>query len=147
MKTNKYLLYFVLSPLVLSLASCEPKAIDAEHAFVQETSLDQILADENPEGYQIYTLNDFLDAFMTEEGSYVSDTTPYRERSHDATHGLYLYSVDTLPTAGKGIYIRGRVTTDDYAGNFYKSIVIQQIVNGQQQNLRIGVDLGSSGGM
>ncbi len=147
MKTNKYLLYFVLSPLVLSLASCEPKAIDAEHAFVQETSLDQILADENPEGYQIYTLNEFLDAFMTEEGSYASDTTPYRERSHDAVHGLYLYSVDTLPSAGKGIYIRGRVTTDDYAGNFYKSIVIQQIVNGQQQNLRIGVDLGSSGGM
>lgn len=147
MKTFKNSLYLVLGTLVLSLASCEPKAIDAEHAFVQESSLAQILADENPEGYKIYTLNEFLDAFMTEAGSYASDTTPYRERSYDATHQLYLYSVDTLPSAGQGIYIRGRVTTDDYAGNFYKSIVIQQIVDGKQQNLRIGVDLGSSGGM
>lgn len=147
MKTNKYILYFVLSPLVLSLASCEPKAIDAEHAFVQETSLDQILADENPEGYQIYTLNEFLDAFMTEEGSYASDTTPYRERSYNSASGVYLYSLDTLRTGGQGIYIRGRISTDDYAGNFYKSIVIQQIVEGKQQNLRISVDLGSAGGM
>ena len=55
--------------------------------------------------------------------------------------------MDTIPSFGKGIYIRGRVTTDDYAGNFYKAMVIQQVVDGEQQNLRISLDLGSSGGM
>ncbi|MBO4690128.1 MAG: hypothetical protein J5621_04570 [Paludibacteraceae bacterium] len=147
MKTSKYILYFVLCPIALIWASCEPKALNEEDVFVSEESLAQILEKENPEGYDIYNLNDFLDTFMTEEGTYHNDTTPYRERSYDAAHGIYLYSVDTIRTSGRGIYIRGRITTDDYAGNFYKSMVIQQIVGGEQQNLRISVDLGSSHGM
>lgn len=147
MKTLKYSLYFVLCTFVLFLASCEPRGLKPDDVFVAEGSLDEILAAENPEGYQIYNLNDFLDTFMTEQGNFASDTCPYRDRSYDATHNLYLYSVDTLPTNGRGIYIRGRISTDDYAGNFYKSMVIQQIVEGKQQNLRISVDLGSAGGM
>ena len=147
MKTRKYILYFVLCPFVLFMASCEPRGLNEDDVFVQEGSLDEVLRAENPDGYQIYDLNEFLDTFMTEQGSFASDTCPYRERSYDATHDLYLYSIDTLPTNGKGIYIRGRITTDDYAGNFYKAMVIQQIVNGEQQNLRISVDLGSSAGM
>ena len=147
MKTLKYSLYFVLCTFVLFLASCEPRGLKQDDVFVAEGSLDEILAAENPEGYQIYNLNDFLDTFMTEQGNFASDTCPYRDRSYDATHNLYLYSVDTLPTNGRGIYIRGRISTDDYAGNFYKSMVIQQIVEGKQQNLRISVDLGSAGGM
>ena len=147
MKTLKYSLYFVLCCFVLLFAACEPKGLKQEDVFIQEGALEEMLAAENPEGYKIYALNEFLDTFMTEQGNFASDTCPYRERSYDAAHDLYLYSVDTLPTNGKGIYIRGRVTTDDYAGNFYKSLVIQQIVDGQQQNLRISVDLGSGGGM
>lgn len=147
MKTSKYLSYIVLCPLVLFMASCEPQPLEEKDVFTSEDALAQELADENPEGYTIYNLNDFLDTFMTEEGTYHNDTTPYRDRSYDATHNLYLYSIDTLPAAGPGIYIRGRITTDDYAGNFYKSMVIQQVVNGEQQNLRISVDLGSSHGM
>lgn len=142
MKTQKYLSYLVLGTLVLGLVSCEPKALTEEDVFVSEDKVAELTADG-----QVYDLNDFLDRFMTEEGTYHNDTTPYRERSYDATHGIYLYSVDTLPAGGPGIYIRGRITTDDYAGNFYKSIIIQQIVGGQQQNLRISVDLGSSAGM
>ena len=142
MKTSKYILYFVLGTLVLSLASCEPKALTEEDVFISENQVAALTADG-----KVYDLNEFLDDFMTEEGTYHNDTTPYRDRSYDAAHGLYLYSVDTLPTNGPGIYIRGRITTDDYAGNFYKSMVIQQIVGGQQQNLRISVDLGSSAGM
>ena len=134
-------------PIVALMTSCEPKGLGENDVFVDEASLSRILDKENPDGYDIYNLNDFLDAFMTEKGSFASDTCPYRDRSYDATHQLYLYSVDTLPSKGRGIYIRGRVTTDDYAGNFYKSMVIQQVVAGQQQNLRISVDLGSSGGM
>lgn len=136
-------MYFVLCTFVLLfMASCEPKALTEEDVFVSEDKVAELTKDG-----QVYNLNDFLDQFMTEEGSFHSDTCPYRDRSYDATHGIYLYSVDTLPADGPGIYIRGRITTDDYAGNFYKSMVIQQIVNGEQQNLRISVDLGSSAGM
>ena len=134
-------------PVIALMSSCEPKPLTEADVFTAEEELTQQLDAENPEGYDIYTLNDFLDTFMTEEGTYHNDTTPYRDRSYDATHNLYLYSVDTLRSGGRGIYIRGRVTTDDYAGNFYKAMVIQQIVDGEQQNLRISVDLGSSGGM
>ena len=129
-------------PVVALMSSCEPKALVPDDVFITEAQVAEITADG-----KIYELNEFLDTFMTEEGTYHNDTTPYRERSYDATHGIYLYSVDTLPKAGPGIYLRGRITTDDYAGNFYKSIVIQQIVNGEQQNLRVSVDLGSSAGM
>jgi hypothetical protein len=151
-------MYIVLCPFVLLLASCEPRALTAEDVFVQNDSTDselsRILNEENPQGYRIYTLNDFLDAFMTEKGDFGNDTTPYRKRSTNG-NGIYLFSVDTIPTDTIGIYIRGRVSTDDYAGNFYKAMVIQQAVSWslpgtgdlQQQNLRISVDLGSSGGM
>ena len=120
MKTIKYLSYMVLSTFVLSImTSCEPKALTQDDVFLDPASLNEILAEENPEGYTVYNLNDFLDTFMTEEGTYHNDTTPYRERSYDATHNLYLYSIDTLPSGGPGIYIRGRVYTDDYAGYLY----------------------------
>lgn len=138
-------------PIVALMTSCEADPLKPEDVFTDEASLEKILQEENPEGYDFYNLNDFLDAFMTEEGTYHNDTTPYRERSYDATHGLYLYSVDTIRHGGRGIYIRGRVATDDFAGNFYKALVIQQIVEeggvAKQQTLRISVDLGSSGGL
>ncbi|MBR4499203.1 MAG: hypothetical protein IKP11_01540 [Paludibacteraceae bacterium] len=153
MKTSKYISYIVLSTLVLSLASCEPYAIEQNNIFMPsdtttegEANLHKWLDENNPEGWKIFTLDDFVDTFMTEEGNFLSDTCPYRTRSTNG-NGIYLFSVDTLPTNGRGIYIRGRVTTDDYAGNFYKAMVIQQIVNGEQQNLRISVDIGSSGGL
>ena len=154
MKTIKNPLYVVLGTIVLiAMTSCEPRGLEKEDVFVEESQLSEILANENPEGYDLYNLDDFLDKFMTEKGSFASDTTPYRERSYDATHDLYLYSVDTIPAAGRGIYIRGRIATDDYSGNFYKAMVIQQVTDVNtgaaidQQNLRISVDLGSSAGM
>ena len=148
MKAIKYPLYFVLSTLVLvMMSSCEPQGLEEKDVFVQESSLDGILSAENPvHGYKIYTLNEFLDEFMTEKGNFWSDTSQYRERSTNG-NGFYLFSVDTIKTDTLGIYIRGRITTDDYAGNFYKSMIIQQVVNGEQQNLRVSVDLGSSHGM
>lgn len=146
MKTIKYISYIVLGIFVLSLSSCEPKALQENDVFVQADQLAEELAAENPEGYDIYTLNGFVDKFMTEEGNYKNDSTPYRERS-TADNKIFLFTLDTIPTAGRGVYIRGRITTDDFAGNFYKSLVIQQIVDGKQQTLRISVDLGSAGGM
>ena len=159
MKTSKYLLYIVLGTFVLSLASCEPRALTEEDVFTttDEASLKQLLDEENPQGWRLYTLNEFKDAFMTEKG--VFPDSLYRTRSTNG-NGIYLFSIDTLPTDGPGIYIRGRVTTDDFGGNFYKSMVIQQAISWwmdpndtdpkndlKQQNLRISVDLGSSGGM
>ena len=132
----------LVMPFIAIMTSCEPRELTEDDVFVTEAKVAELTADG-----QIYDLDDFLDQFMTEEGNFHSDTCPYRERSYDAVHGLYLYSVDTIPTDGPGIYIRGRITTDDYAGNFYKAMVIQQIVNGEQQNLRISVDLGSSAGI
>ena len=146
MKTKKYPLYFVLGTFVLLMASCEPKALTQEDvAVMSEEQLEKELKAENPEGYTIYTINDFLDTFMTEKGNFKSDSSLYRTRS--AYNGLELFSIDTLPTSDPGIYLRGRVSTDDYGGNFYKSLVIQQIVDGDQQNLRVSIDMGSAGGM
>lgn len=133
-------------PIVAMMSSCEPRALTVADVTVQDDQLKQLLDKENPEGYKVYELNEFLDTWMTEAGNLLSDSTPYRTRS-TADDKFYMFTVDTLPSNGEGIYIRGRVTTDDFGGNFYKSLVIQQIVNGKQQNLRISVDLGSSGGM
>ena len=140
---------FMAAAIVALMTSCEPKGLTPEDVFVSSTTdgLEKILDEENPEGYDFYDLNVFKDSFMTEQGSFWSDTTPYRTRSYNDKLHVYMFTVDTIPTGGRGIYIRGRIATDDYGGNFYKSMVIQQIVGGKQQNLRISVDLGSSAGM
>ena len=159
MKTNKYLLYTVLCTFVLLLAACEPRALKPEDVFTtsDSASLDQILKEENAAWggkYRIYTLNEFQEEFMTEKG--VFPDSLYRSRSTDGKNGIFLFAIDTIKTDTIGIYIRGRVTTDDFAGNFYKSMVIQQAISWtlpgstvdlRQQNLRISVDMGSLGGM
>ena len=68
------------------------------------------------------------------------DTTDYTKNN------LGWFSIDTIPVGGEQVYIRGRIITDDQGGNFYKSLVIQEMVNGEQQTLRISVDASSSGG-
>ena len=101
---------------------------------------------------KIININTLLDDYMTEEGNFLSDTTQYRSRAK--YKDLYIFSIDTIPSAGPNIYIRGRVTTDDYGGNYYKSLVIQQVNDWEnngaaidQQCLRISVDLGSVSGL
>ena len=144
MRKSIYLYAMLLvMPLIAIMTSCEPRELTENDVFTTEDQVAELTADG-----RIYGLNEFLDTFMTEKGDFGNDTTPYRDRSYDATHGIYLYSVDTIPTDTIGIYIRVRVVTDDYAGNFYKAMVIQQIGDdGKQQTLRISVDLGNSHGM
>lgn len=115
--------------------------VKPESLYMNEDQVKEKIADG-----KLYTINEFLDAFMTEEGNYLSDTSLYRTRATNGD-GIYLFSIDTLPTTGPGIYIRGRVSTDDFGGNFYKALVIQQIVDGKQQNLRLSIDMGSASGM
>lgn len=156
MKRLNYNWYFVLCTFVLALVSCKPNAPKPEDVIFSsdEDELAAILKKENARHdslYRIYNINEFMEEFMTEEGNFLSDTTPYRSRS-TCDNKIYLYAVDTIKTDTIGIYIRGRVCTDDYAGNFYKAMVIQQITDWNtgeeidQQCLRISVDMGSVNG-
>lgn len=139
----KKTIYIALTALAVVLMSACTSPIDERQVFLSEDEVAQLIADD---GGTLYNLNDFLDKYMTEEGNYWSDTSLYRTRANNGD-GTWLFSVDTLPTNGPGIYIRGRITTDDYGGNFYKSLCIQQIVGGEQQALRISVDASSVSGM
>lgn len=135
--------YILIAALGMMLSACQPTPIAESTVFLSEADVAQLVADN---GGTVYTINDFLDKYMTEQGNYLSDSTLYRTRATNGD-GVYLFSLDTLPSTGNGIYIRGRITTDDYAGNFYKALCIQQVVNGQQQALRISVDGSSVSGM
>ncbi len=144
MKKNIFLLVLA----ALTFAACEPTVIEPESLYITEEEVDKIVV--AAEDDTIYSLNDFVDEFMTEEGNFLNWKElgldcPYRTRATNGD-GIYLFSIDTLPIAGRGIYIRGRVITEDHAGNFYKSMVIQQIVDGKQQTLRLSVDASSISG-
>lgn len=141
MKKTIYISLVALS--IIAFSACTPKPITENSIFLSEDQVNQLVADD---GGTILTINDFLDKYMTEPGNFMSDSSLYRTRANDGG-SVYLFSLDTLPSNGPGIYIRGRITTDDYGGNFYKSLCIQQIVGGEQQALRISVDASSVSGM
>jgi len=146
MKKNIIISLASIALLAFMMPACTPNAPSEDALFVTEERAIDMVAEE---GGKIYNLNDFCDKFMTEKGNFASANAPYRTRSvyFDGTDTLYFFAIDTIPTDGPGIYIRGRITTDDYGGNFYKTLVIQQIVNNDQQNLRISVDMGSASGL
>ncbi len=147
MKKNIIISLASLAALVILMPACTPNAPSEDKVFINETQVREMTA-----GGTLYNINDFLDKFMTEEGNFASESAPYRTRTL-YNGSTYLFSIDTLPTNGPDIYIRGRVVTDDYGGNFYKSLVIQQTVDWNtgeaidQQCLRLSVDMGSAGGL
>ena len=136
----KKILYIALVALC---AACTPPALDESKLFLTNEQADELIA----QG-EYLTLEEFTARYMTEEGNYCLPEL-YRQRSKAGNY--YLFSIDTIPVSDTPIYIRGRVTTDDYAGNFYKTLCIQQVfVNGNdttQQALRLSVDAGSIGGL
>ena len=134
----KKILYIALVALCIA---CTPNPMDESKLFLTDAQADELIA----QG-MLLTLQEFKDTYMTEKGNYLSDTTLYRTRATKDGKN-YLFSIDTIPASATPVYIRGRVTTDDYAGNFYKAICIQQIVDGEQQALRLSVDAGSVGGL
>ena len=134
----KKILYIAIVALCVA---CTPSAIDESKLFLTNLQADELIAQGT-----LLTLQQFKDSFMTEKGNYLSDTSLYRTRATKDGKN-YLFSIDTISKSDKPIYIRGRITTDDYAGNFYKAMCIQQIVDGEQQALRLSVDLGSVGGL
>ena len=140
MKRNNIISIALTAIVAFAITACTPNAPSEESCYLN----DQQVAEWTKDG-QVYHLNDFVDKFMTEKG----DFEHYRTRSEYKHSGmtLYLFSIDTIPTDGPGIYIRGRIATDDYGGNFYKALVLQQIVEGEQQALRLSVDMGSASGL
>lgn len=146
-------LYTILAAVAaLVFNACQPAAYSPEDVFKTEDDI-QAMLDAETDGYIVYGnngtkhLDDFLDDYMTEKGNKYD---LYRTRSEVNEGGktYYLFSIDTLPVGGKGIYIRGRISTDDYGGNFYKSLVIQERLDDDtQQNLRLSVDMGSASGL
>ena len=137
----KALKYLCIASLAAVMTACSYTQPDPESLYLSEQDVAELTADG-----QIYHLNDFYHTFSSEQGNYLSDTSLYRTRATNGD-GIYLFAIDTIPSTGPGIYIRGRVTTDDYGGNFYKALVIQEIVDGKQQNLRLSIDMGSASGM
>ena len=133
--------FIIATALVALCVACTPNPVDESKLFLTDAQADELIAQGT-----LLTLQEFKDTFMTEKGNFLSDTTLYRTRA--TKNGKdYLFSIDTIPASTTPIYIRGRVTTDDFAGNFYKAMCIQQIVEGEQQALRLSVDAGSIGGL
>ena len=67
MRKSIYIVYAMLlaMPIVALITSCEPKALTENDLFIAESDLDAALSAENPEGYKIFQLEEFLDTFMT----------------------------------------------------------------------------------
>ena len=120
---------FLYIALVALFAACTPAAVDYTSLYLQPNEVENYVAQQNG---QILTLEQFKATYMTEKGNFYNDNHLYRTRAtKDGVN--YLFSIDTIPASDNcPIYIRGRITTDDYAGNFYKAICIQQIVDGKQ---------------
>ena len=102
MKTVKYLF---ITALAVCLTACKYD-IQPDKLYLDDKGVQELTADG-----KIYDLDEFLDKFMTEKGNYWSDTVNYRTRANDESNnpGIWLFSIDTLPSTGEGIYIRGRV--------------------------------------
>ena len=141
MKAIQYSKFIIAIALVTWCMACTPDAVDSSKLFLNEQQAEEIISQGT-----LLTLQQFKDSFMTEKGNYLSDTTLYRTRA-TKDGKTYLFSIDTIAKRETPIYIRGRVTTDDQGGNFYKSLCIQQMVDGKQQALRISVDAGSASGL
>ncbi|MCM1035478.1 MAG: DUF5689 domain-containing protein [Paludibacter sp.] len=151
MKKN---IVYILLTAVFALAACTPQEIAPDQWYISEDEAQKLI---EADGGRLYTLNGFVDTFMTDCGVIF----PVRQRSYTYSGGKYQmdpanpttnnrgwFSIDTIPNEGSGIYIRGRIVTEDYDGNFYKSMVIQatERINGEQQALRISVDMSNAGG-
>ena len=141
MKTMKFIIhnskFIIATALVALFAACTPN--EPTKLYISDAEADALI-----KAGTCLTIEDFKATYMTKEGNYCMPEL-YRERSKAGDD--YLFTIDTIPVSDTPIYIRGRVTTDDYAGNFYKTLCIQQLVEGKQQAIRLSVDAGSIGGL
>ncbi|MBP5642080.1 MAG: hypothetical protein J6W92_03340 [Paludibacteraceae bacterium] len=135
----------VIIVAVIAMTSCEARKIEESTIF--NNADDATVAKLTADG-KLFTLNGLVDEFCkNEKGDYDLDGAGYRTRGHADGSDVWLFAINNIPEDTIGIYIRGRIVTDDYGGNYYKSLVIQQIVDGKQQALRISVDMSSVNGL
>lgn len=147
MKTQAIILSATIAAGLL-LASCRSEEPQAR--YIQESDVQNHVS---AVGGKLLKLNQLKQApYMSEQGNYC-DPALYRLRASGKGHTydeyldtIWLFSIDTIPTT-QPLFIRGRITTDDLSGNFYKSLCIQQMVGSKQQALRISVDASSVDGM
>ena len=116
-------------------------AIAATLAAACAPTYDPIPVENNEDIVPNYTLREFLETFLTDSGVLF----PVRTRAN-GDYGTGLFSVDTLPTYGEDIIIKGRVVSDDASGNLYKTLVIQD-TQYPEQGLRISVDASNISGL
>lgn len=96
-----------------------------------------------------HSVQEFLDTYMTELGTYfpVRTRSYVTETANGSVNDNYgLFSLDSIPSMGNDIVIEGRVVSDDFSGNLYKTMVIQDSEH-PEQGLRISVDAGSMSGI
>ena len=98
MKAIKNPLYFILGILVLiSMVSCEPKALTAEDVLVSsDEQLTQELAKENPNGYTIYNINDLLDDLIRQADELVGKPVALMTKDDKVKAIQYLNSSGAL---------------------------------------------------
>ena len=63
----KKTIYILATVLALVLSACTPDPISENAVFLTEEAVAQMIADD---GGTLYTLNDFLDTYMTEKGNF-----------------------------------------------------------------------------
>lgn len=135
---------FLCGLMALCLTACQ---YNTPQMAITEEDVAKILEENNG---RLYTIDELIDTFGSEEGNYTLSEY-YRTRAHGTLGDYWLFNIDTLPDTdadGKTIYLRGRLATDDYGGNFYKTLILQQKVGDNDQRcLRLSVDIGSVGGL
>ena len=94
----KKFLYIALAAVCFA---CTPKPIDEASLFLSENQASELIQQGT-----LLTINEFLDTYMTEKGNYLSETSPYRQRSLCVLSGdtFYLFSIDTISKAEKPVY-------------------------------------------
>ena len=95
-----------------------------------------------------YTIDSLVQTYLSVNG----DITPVRENdlSKDGLSNTGVFSLDTLPAlnadGSNAIIIRGRIVSEDVAGNIYKTLVIQDELH-PEQGLKLSIDAGSLSGI
>ncbi len=110
---------------VLMLTSCK-----VDEPPVNNRSVDDILLDEN---YKVLSFMQILENYTTEKGVY----NPVRTRS-DGEYASNLFSIDTIAydmnndgiyNDKDAVYFMGRVISDDFTGNIYKNLILQDVLD------------------
>lgn len=94
----------------------------------------------------IMNIDDFVAAYMTEEGNWHSQERPYPYRATDGEY--FLFSIDTIPEDGAPVFLRARIAIKEHTSpknsKDTKRYVLQQVVAGQQQTIRMVATISDS---